>query len=146
MLLTCRAFCSGTEPRVAYPVLVSELSNLHERALKQHRIDAVLAAVTIPAASALSDCLCNLPASILEVHAHAIPTLWPKPKLLLTGCLTCFFLVLYQNAEEMEGAVVCALRQPPISMPEHLINTAIGMFFRTAAIMIGLVFVLFVLS
>ena len=142
-LLTFHAFCSGTEPRVAYAVLVSELEYLHERALQQHRIDAVLAAVTIPGASALSDCLCNLPASILEVHANAIGYLLAKAKGSFDRLFILFFLVLYQNAEEMEGAVMRALRQPPISMPEHLIHTAIGMFFRTAAIMIGVVFLLF---
>jgi hypothetical protein len=145
-LLTCRAFCSGTEPRVAYLVLVSEFEYLHERALKQHRIDAVLAAVTIPGASALSDCLCNLPASILEVHSNAIFYLLAEANGSFDQLFILFFLVLYQNAEEIEGAVMRSLRQPPISMPEHLIQTAIGMIFRTADIMIGLVFLLFGLS
>jgi Ca2+-binding EF-hand superfamily protein len=83
------------EPGVRYRELVSELEHMHELALRQQRIDAVLAAITHKSAAHLSAAIRSLPQSTLSDHS------------------------------ELEAALLAVLRDEPVSLPEHLVQTAL---------------------
>jgi Ca2+-binding EF-hand superfamily protein len=86
-----------SEPCVQYKELVTELAHMHERAMKQRRIDAVLASVSVQGGNHLSQALRALPTELL------------------------------QDAAALETLVLSVLGEAPISLPEHLFETAVGL-------------------
>jgi len=82
------------EPGVRYRELVVQLQHLHERALRHQRVEAVIAAVNMRGATHLSDTILALSAETLS------------------------------NAHMLEEAINRVLLEPPISLPEHLLQTA----------------------
>ena len=86
-----------SEPCIQYKELVTELAHMHERAMKQRRIDAVLASVSVQDGNHLSQGLRALPTELL------------------------------QDAAALEKHVLSVLSEAPISLPEHLLETALGL-------------------
>ena len=86
-----------SEACVLYKELVTELAHMHERAMKQRRIDAVLASVSVQGGNHLSEALRALPTELL------------------------------QDAAALGAHVLRVLGEAPISLPEHLLETAVGL-------------------
>ena len=86
-----------SDPCVRYKELVLELERMHDGAIKQQRVDAVLASVSVKGGNHLSESLRTLPAETL------------------------------QDAEALEKHVLSVLREPPISLPQYLFEAAIGL-------------------
>jgi len=86
-----------SEACVQFKELVTELAHMHERAMKQRRIDAVLASVSVHGGNHLSEALRALPTELL------------------------------QDAAALEKHVLRVLGEAPISLPEHLLETAVAL-------------------